>query len=163
MSFVTLFLARLYISMWTTRPVFCFFRSARLLACFALMAASFIQGELGRLGTTFSFSGAWKRWLSNISSEQWSVNAFNISAFHHLAGNPGPQEVSSDRKQEVIRHVQVINIDRSYKHSSSLWPFTYVGSVTNWSKPSGLYNWTKCRVSGSLDWTCSLCKGCHEK
>ena len=27
-------------------------------ACFALMTASFIQGELGRSGTTFSFSGA---------------------------------------------------------------------------------------------------------
>ena len=58
MSFVTLFLACLYISMWTTRPVCRFFRSARLLACFALMTASFIQGELGRSGTTFSFSGA---------------------------------------------------------------------------------------------------------
>ena len=45
--------------MWTTRPVFRFFRSARLLACgFTLMTASFIQGELGRSGTTFSFSGA---------------------------------------------------------------------------------------------------------
>ena len=58
MSFVTLFLACLYISMWTTRPVFRYFRSARLLACFALMTASFIQGELGLSGTTFSFSGA---------------------------------------------------------------------------------------------------------
>ena len=57
--------------------------------------------------------------LSDISSEQWSVNAFNISAFHHLAGNPGPREVGSDRKQEAIRHVQVINIDRSYKRSRS--------------------------------------------
>ena len=47
--------------------------------------------------------------LRYISSEQWSVNAFNISAFYHISRNPGPRAVGSDRKQEVIRHVQVIN------------------------------------------------------
>ena len=33
---------------------------------------------------------------------------------------------------------------------SKMCPCTCVGSVTNWSKPSRLYNWTKRHVSGSL-------------
>ena len=181
MSFVTLFLACLYISVWTTRPVFRFFRSARLLACFALMTASFIQGELGRSGTTFSFSGAClfrrprrvalyrSRRSSTPSGEpitrgDWAISARNSDLsmpltflhFTTLRGTRGLERsvsIVSKKWSDMYRLstlTEVTSVLALHKTMSKMWPFTCVGSVTNWSKPSGLYNWTKRRVSRSL-------------
>ena len=58
MVLLTLLLACVYSSMWTTRPVFRFFLSMHRLACFALMTASSTQAEFVQAGTTFSPSGA---------------------------------------------------------------------------------------------------------
>lgn len=57
MAVLTLFLACLYSSMWTSRPVFHFFHSACCLACFILLPASRIQAKFVQSGKTFSLSG----------------------------------------------------------------------------------------------------------
>ena len=170
MSFVMLFLACLYISMWTTRSVFCFFHSACLLACFTLMTASLIQGELGWSGTTFSFCGAClfrrprkvalyrSRRSSTPSGEpiaraDWAISAQNSdlsmpSRFLHFTtrGLEKLVPIVSKKWSDMYRLsalTEVTSVLALHKTMSKMWPFTCVGSVTNWSKPSGLYNLKK--------------------
>ena len=143
--------------------------------------SSFIQGELGRSGTTFSFSGAclfrrprrvalYRSRSSPTPSREpitrgdWAISARNSDLsmpltflhFTTLLGTRGLERsvpIVSKKWSDMYRLstlTEVTSVLALHKTMSKMWPFTCVGSVTNWSKPSGLYNWTKRRVSGSL-------------